>query len=75
MDQLRGGRRCARTEIVHFDQQHVQAAPGGVAREPGSVDAAADDGEVEVGHDCAELPADSLIARRMSGFIRPLKPI
>ena len=47
----------------------------GLAREPGSVDAAADDGEVEVGHDCAELPADSPLARRMSGFTVSLKPV
>ncbi len=57
MDQLGGGRGGAGGEIVHLDQQHAQAAAGGVAGEAGAVDAAADDGEVEVGH-CA---ADSLI--------------
>ena len=51
VDQLGGGRGGAGGEIVHLDQQHAQAAAGGVAGEPGSVDAAADDGEVEVGHE------------------------
>ncbi len=36
---------CA--EIVLLAQQHLEAAPGGVARDPGTVDAAADDEEVE----------------------------
>jgi len=52
MDHLGGGRGRAGSEVVHLDQQHAQAAAGGVAGDPGSVDAAADDGEVEVGHAC-----------------------
>ncbi len=50
VDELGGGRGGAAAEIVHLDQQHPHAAAGGVAGEPGSVDAAADDGEVVVGH-------------------------
>ena len=50
VDQLGRGRRGAGGEVVLLDQQHAQAAAGGVARDPGAVDAAADDGEVEVGH-------------------------
>ena len=52
VDQLGGGRRGAGGEIVLLDQQHAKPAPGGVARDPGAVDAAADDGEIEVGHAC-----------------------
>ena len=52
-----------------LDQQHAQAAAGGVARDAGAVDAAADDGEVEVGHEC---PVDCLLiasrSRRMGGL-------
>ena len=33
-------------EVVLLDQQHRQAAPGGVARDAGAVDAAADDEEI-----------------------------
>ena len=50
VDQLGGGRRGAGGEVVLLDQQHAQAPPGSVARDAGSVDAAADDGEVEIGH-------------------------
>jgi len=32
VDQLGGGRRGRRGEIVLLDQQHLQAAPGGIAR-------------------------------------------
>ena len=69
MDQLAGGRGGAGGEIVHLDQQHAQAAAGGVAGEAGSVDAAADDGEVEVGH-CLLI---CLIRRRMGGLRGALK--
>ena len=50
VDQLGRGRGGAGGKIVLLDQQHAQAAAGGVAGNPRSVDAAADDGEVEVGH-------------------------
>ena len=50
VDQLGRGLRRARGEIVLLDQQHAQAAAGGVARDAGTVDAAADDGEIVVGH-------------------------
>ncbi len=52
VDQLGRGRGGAGGEIVLLDQQHAQAAAGGVAGNPRAVDAAADDGEVEVGHGC-----------------------
>ncbi len=39
-----------RGEIVLFDQHDAKAAAGGIARDAGAVDAAADDGEIEVGH-------------------------
>ena len=50
MDQLRGRRRRARRQVVLFEQHDLQAAPGGVARDAGAVDAAADDREIEIGH-------------------------
>ena len=50
MDELGRGRGRAGGEIVLLDQQHTNAAAGGVARNTGSVDAAADNGEIEVGH-------------------------
>ena len=50
VDQLRGGRRSARREIVLFAQQDLQSAPGRIAGNAGAVDAAADDREIEVGH-------------------------
>ena len=50
VDELGGGRRRAGREIVLLDQQNAQAPAGGVAGDPGAVDAAADDGEIEVGH-------------------------
>ena len=46
VDQLRGGRRGRAGEIVLLDQQHRQAAPRGVARDAGAVDAAADHQQV-----------------------------
>ena len=67
MDQLGGGRRGAGGEIVLLDQQHAQAAAGGVARDAGAVDAAADDGEIVVGHslNCLLIRLDS---RRMAAL-------
>ena len=59
VDQLGGGRGGAGGEIVLLDQQHAQAAAGGIPGQSGSVDAAADNGEVVVGHRPADLPADS----------------
>ena len=50
MDQLGRGRRGAGGEVVLLDQQHAQAASGGVARDARAVDAAADDREVEIAH-------------------------
>lgn len=46
MDQLGRGRGGVARQIVLLDQQHRQAAPGGVARDPRAVDAAADDQQV-----------------------------
>ena len=50
VDQLRRRRRGGGREIVLFQQHDPQAASGGVARDAGSVDAAADDCQVEVSH-------------------------
>jgi hypothetical protein len=50
VDELGRGRRRARAEVVLLEQQHAQAPAGGVARDAGAVDAAADDGEIVVGH-------------------------
>ncbi len=53
MDQLGAGRRGVRGEVILLDQENVQAAPGGVARDTGAVDPASDDQQVEcrrIGH-------------------------
>ena len=50
MDELGGGRRGAGREIVLLDQQDAQPAAGGVAGNARAIDAAADNGEIEVGH-------------------------
>ena len=50
VDELRGRRRGAGGEIVLLDQDDAKAAAGGVARDAGAVDAAADDGEIEISH-------------------------
>ena len=63
MDQLGRGRRGARAEVVLLQQQHAQAAAGGVARDAGAVDAAADDGEVVVGHEGLMIRASGQNAR------------
>ena len=49
MDELGGGRRSAGGEVVLLDQQDAQPAAGGIARDAGPVDAAANDGKVEFG--------------------------
>ncbi len=48
VDQLGGLRGGPEGKVVLLDQPHGKAPPGRVARDPGTVDAAADDGEVEV---------------------------
>ena len=73
VDQLGGGRRGAGGEIVLLDEQHAQAAAGGVAGDAGAVDAAADDGEVEVGHGVFDLCLQICVLirarrRRMGGL-------
>ena len=68
MDQLGRGRRRARREVVLLDQEHAQAAAGGIAGDAGAVDAAPDDGEVEIAH-------DSLQATASRGAPMPLKPV
>ena len=50
VDELRGGGRCAGGKVVLLDQQDAQPAAGGIAGNPGAIDAAADNGEIEVGH-------------------------
>jgi hypothetical protein len=62
MDQLGGGRRGRGGEIVLLDQQDLEAASGGIARNADAVDAAPDDGEIEVRH---AAPADSPLWRSM----------
>ena len=52
MDHLAGGGRCSRPEVVHLDKKNADAAASSVSGETRSVYAAADDGEIEVGH-CA----------------------
>jgi hypothetical protein len=47
VDQLGAGRRRGAGEVPLLAQQHRQAPPGGVAGDPGAVDAAADDQEIE----------------------------
>ena len=49
VDQLGGGRRSRRSEVIAFDKQRGEAATGGIARDPSAVDAAADYEQV-VGH-------------------------
>ena len=68
VDELGGGGRGAGGEIVLLDQEDAQAAAGGVAGDARAVDAAADDGEVEIGH--ALIPRFASMARQRS----PLKP-
>src|SRR5882672_6356530 len=48
VDQLGRGRRGRRGEVALLDQEHLQAAAGGVARDTRAVDAAADDQEIVV---------------------------
>ena len=50
MDQLRGCRRRARRKIVLLDEHDLEPAPGGIAGDAGAIDAAADDGKIEIGH-------------------------
>ena len=57
VDQLGRGRGSRRGEIVLLEQQHPDAPPGRVTGDPRPVDAAADDGEVEIGHARSCLPA------------------
>src|SRR2546430_5823975 len=46
VDDLGGSRRGLRGKIALLDQQHLQAAPGGIARNSRAVDAAADDQQI-----------------------------
>ena len=48
VNQLAGGRRGGAGEIAFLDEQDPEPAPGRIARDPGAVDAAADDEEVVV---------------------------
>ena len=47
VDQLGAGRGGVRGQIILFAQQHVEAAPRRVSRDAGTVDAAADDEQVD----------------------------
>src|SRR5918995_3772905 len=68
MDQLGRGGRGPRCEVVLLDQEHAQAAAGGIAGDTSAVDAAPDDGEVEIAH-------DSLQATASRGAAMSLKPV
>src|SRR3979490_2498616 len=46
MDQLRGRRRGRRRQIASLDQQHREPPAGSVARDAGTIDAAANDQQV-----------------------------
>src|SRR2546430_9635773 len=50
MDELGASRRSMRGEVVLLDQQHLESASGGVARDTGPVDPAAGDDEIVVGN-------------------------
>ena len=50
VDELGGSGRRAGGEIVLLDQQDAQTPAGGIAGDAGAVDAAADNGQIEVGH-------------------------
>ena len=50
MNELGGRRRRAGGEVVLLEQDHPEAAPGGVAGNANAVNAAPDDGEIEISH-------------------------
>jgi hypothetical protein len=50
MDQFRGCRRGARGQIVLLDEHDLEPAASAIAGDAGAVDAAADDGEIEIDH-------------------------
>ena len=47
MNELARRRRCRAGKIALLAEHHRKAAPGGVARDPGAIDAAADDEEID----------------------------
>src|SRR5689334_8885576 len=68
MDELGAGGGGGAGEIVLLDQQDAEAAAGGVAGDPGPVDAAADDQEID---DVAARPDRQVSASSP----RPASPI
>ena len=50
MDQLAAAGRCPLREIVLLAQEHLEAAPGGIAGDSGPVDAATHHQEIVVLH-------------------------
>jgi hypothetical protein len=50
MNQLRRRRRRAGRKIVLLDEHDLESPSRGIAGDTGAVDAAADDGKVEIGH-------------------------
>src|ERR1700674_4452717 len=50
MNKPRRGRGCGRTEVALLQQDHAQAAPGGVARNADAVQAAADNRKIVIRH-------------------------
>lgn len=67
MDQLGGRRGCRARQIAFFGQQHAPAAAGGIARDTGAVDAAADDQQVEDIR--AHSPVLALLAAGWEGWL------
>ena len=55
MDQLAAARRGTLGEIALLAQEHPEAAAGGVAGDARTVDATADDDEIEWLHRCARV--------------------
>jgi hypothetical protein len=66
MDELGGGRGRAAGEIVALGERDGEAAAGGVARDPGAVDAAADDEKIDlVAPQCFERGCGRRSARQL----------
>ena len=65
VNELGRGRRRAGGKVVLLDQQDAQPAAGGVAGNPRAIDAAAHNGEIEVGHSCDSLFSSASMAQSM----------
>ncbi len=66
VNQLRRSRRGAGGKVVLLDENDLESAPRGIAGNAGAVNAAADNGEIEIGHTSSPglaLPFDSPIGK------------